>query len=213
VQTQTLTLALAAALYPLGLLAVSLLLASEKPMRLGLSFYAGAVTTLFLVGTVVIVVLHGAGANSSASARGGFRVGVGTAMLVVAWVLSRRPPKKREPNTAPSWQVRLRGAKPGTVFVTGALLYSPSGSYLGAVTQIATSSGGWPAELQLAVVIAIVLVTVEVPLLAYALQPEATARILRRVEGWVNRHGRQALITALVLVGGYLFIDGLTLVA
>jgi hypothetical protein len=63
------------------------------------------------------------------------------------------------------------------------------------------------------VVIAIVLVTVEAPLLAYALRPEATARILRRVEAWVNRHGRQALITALVLVGGYLFIDGLTLVA
>jgi hypothetical protein len=213
VQTQTLTLALAAALYPVGLLAVSLLLASEKPMSLGLSFYAGAVTTLFLVGTVLIVVFHGAGANSSAGARGGFRLGVGTAMLVVAWVLSRRPPKKREPNTAPSWQVRLRAAKPGTVFVTGAILYSPSGSYLGAVTQIATSSGGWPAELQLVVVIAIVLVTVEVPLLAYALRPEATARILRRVEAWVNRHGRQALITVLVVVGGYLFIDGLTLVA
>jgi hypothetical protein len=84
---------------------------------------------------------------------------------------------------------------------------------MGAVTEIATSSGGWPAELQLLVVIAIVLVTVEIPLLAYALRPAATARILRRVEGWVNRHGRQALITALVLVGGYLVIDGLTLVA
>jgi hypothetical protein len=32
-------------------------------------------------------------------------------------------------------------------------------------------------------------------------------------KGWVNRHGRQALITALVVVGGYLFIDGLILVA
>jgi hypothetical protein len=213
VQTQTLTLALAAALYPVGLLAVSFLLASDKPMRLGLSFYAGAATTLFLVGTVVISVFHGAGANSSGNARGGFRIGVGTAMLVVAWVLSHRPTKKREPNTAPSWQVRLGGAKPGTVFVTGAILYSPSGTYMGAVTQIATSSGGWPAELQLLVVIAIVLAAVEIPLLTYALWPEATARILRRVEGWVNRHGRQALITALVLVGGYLLIDGLILVA
>jgi hypothetical protein len=212
-QAQTLALACVAALYPVGLLAVSLLLTTDRPTRLGLSFYAGAATSLFVVGTIVINVAHGAGANDSASARGGFRIGVGAAMLVVAWVLARRPGSEREPKKEPSWQLRLRGANPGVVFVTGAILYSPSGSYLGAVTQIATSSGGWPPEVQLLVVIAIVLLTVEIPLLAYALWPEVTARSLRRAEGWIDRHGRQALIGALTVIGGYLVIDGLALLA
>jgi hypothetical protein len=50
------------------------------------------------------------------------------------------------------------------------------------------------------VVIAIVLLTVEIPLPEYALRPEATSRTLRRAEGWIDRHGRQALITTLVVM-------------
>jgi hypothetical protein len=155
-------------------------------------------------------VLHGAGVNNSSSggARGGFRIGLGTAMLVAAWFISRRPARQGE-KEEPSWQVRLRGARPVTVFITGAILYSPSGSYLGAVQQIATSKSGWAPLLQLLVVIAIVLITVEIPLLAYALRPEGTARALRRAEGWIDRHGRQALMIALILIGGYLVIDGI----
>jgi hypothetical protein len=212
VTSQTFAFACIAALYPVGLLAVSLLLASDRPLRLGLSFYAGAVTTLFLVGVVVITVMHGAGANHGSSTRGGFRMGVGAAMLVAAWVLSRPTRHRRAANQEPAWRGRLRGAQPLPVFFAGALLYSPSGSYLGAMTQIATTPGGWPWVAQLLVVIAVVLLTVEVPLLAYAWRPEATAKLLRRAEGWIDRHGRQALIYALLIIGGYLFIDGITLV-
>jgi hypothetical protein len=199
-------------LYPVGLLAVSLLLASDRPLRLGLSFYAGAVTTLFTVGVVVITVMHGAGANHSGNTRGGFRMGVGAAMLVAAWVLSRPTRRRRVANQEPAWRARLRGAQPLPIFFAGALLYSPSGSYLGAMTQIATTPGGWPWVTQLIVVIAVVLLTVEVPLLAYAWRPEPTAKLLRRADGWIDRHGRQALIYVLVVIGTYLFVDGISLV-
>ena len=207
---QTIAFACIAALYPVGLLAVSLLLTTKRPLPLGLSFYAGGFTTLFVVGTLVITVFHGAGSDSSNGARGGFRVGVGAAMLVAAWILSHRTPRARD--TEPAWKVRLRDANPLAVFVSGAVLYSPSGSYLGAVTNIASTKGGWPYPLQLLIVVAIVLITVEVPLLLYAVRPEPTARALRRAEGWIDRHGRQTLITLLVIIGGYLLIDGLILV-
>ena len=61
-------------------------------------------------------------------------------------------------------------------------------------------------------VITIVLITVEAPLLTYALRPEPTARTLRRAQGWIDRHGHQALILLLTVIGGYLFLDGLLLV-
>jgi Sap-like sulfolipid-1-addressing protein len=214
VQAQTLALALVAALYPVGLLAVSMLLAGDRPMQLGLSFLGGAATSLFVVGILVITVLHGAGLSGSSTraARGGFQVGLGTAILVAAWLMSRRPARQEE-KKEPAWQARLRGARPGAVFLTGAILYAPSGSYLGAVQQIATSTTGWAPALQLLVVIAIVLLTVEIPLMAYALAPQATTRVLRRGQGWIDRHGRQALEIVLVLIGGYLVIDGITLIA
>ena len=206
---QTLAFACVAALYPVGLLAVSLLLTTERPVPLGLSFYAGGFTTLFVVGTVVITVMHGAGSDDTAGARGGFRMGVGAAMLAAAWILSHRPPRE---NKEPAWKLRLRDANPLAVFFAGALLYSPSGSFLGAVTNIATTPGGWPAELQLLVVIAIVLITVEIPLITFALRPEPTGRVLRRAEGWIDRRGRHTLIVLLVVIGGYLFVDGVILV-
>ena len=210
-QAQTLAFACVAALYPVGLLAVSLLLATDRPLKLGLSFYAGAATSLLVVGTLVITVLHGAGVDSSSSGstRGGFRIGLGTAMLAGAFILSRRRPDPSAEKKEPSWQARLKGARPAAVFLTGAVLYSPSGSYLAAVQQIATSKSGWAPALQLVIVVAIVLLTVEIPLLAYAVRPEATAAALRRAEGWIDRHGRQALMIALVVLGGYLVIDGI----
>ena len=211
-QAQTLALAFVAALYPVGLLAVSLLLASDQPMKLGLSFLGGAATSLLVVGIVVITVLHGAGLNgrSTGAARAGFQLGLGTAMLIAAWLIARRPGQKGE-KKEPAWQVRLRGARPAAVFLTGAILYSPSGSYLGAVQQIATTDSGWAPALQLLVVIAIVLLTVEIPLLAYASAPRATTRMLHKTEAWIDRHGRQALEIVLVLIGGYLVIDGLAI--
>ena len=207
---QTIGFAFVAALYPVGLLAITFLLASDRPLKLGLAFYAGAVTSLTIVGVLMITVLQGAGLDSSSSggARGGFRIGFGVAMLLAAWVLSHRKPAPG-PKKEPSWKSRLRGASPLAVYVTGAILYSPSGSYLAATQQIATGSGSLPWGFQLAIVIAIVLLTVEVPLITYALRPEATARGLRKVEAWVDRHGRKALIGGLVVVGGYLVIDGI----
>jgi hypothetical protein len=210
VNSQTLAFAGIAAMYPLGLLAVGLLLTTKRPLPLGLSFYLGGFGTLLVVGTVVITVMHGAGANNSDGARGGFRIGVGTAMLAAAWILSHRPPRGQK---EPAWKLRLRDANPLAVFFAGAVLYSPSGSFLGAVTNIATTKGGWPWELQLLVVVAIVLISVEIPLVTYALRPEPTARALRQAEGWIDRHGRQTLIVLLVVIGGYLVVDGLVLVA
>jgi hypothetical protein len=213
-QAQTLAFAFIAALYPVGLLAVTFLLSTDRPMPLGLSFFAGAVVSLFVVGVLVLTVLEsvGLGDSGSSSARGGFRIGFGTAMLVAGWLIWRRPvppgPKKE-----PSWRTRLSKASPLAVFVTGAILYSPSGSYIAAVQQIATSNAGLASGLQLLVVIFIVLLTVEIPLVAYAVKPEATAGVLREVERWIDRRGRQALVTGLVVIGGYLVVDGIITLA
>jgi hypothetical protein len=209
-EAQTLAFAFIAALYPVGLLATTFLLATDRPLKLSLSFYAGAVTSLFVVGVLVLTVLEGVGLGDSgaSTARGGFRIGFGSAMLVAAWLISRRP-AHAGPRVEPSWKARLRGARPAVVYLTGAVLYSPSGSYLAAVQQIATGHAAWPSVVQLLIVIAIVLLTVEVPLLAYALRPEGTTRLLRGIEGWIDRHGRKALVTGLVLIGGYLVIEGI----
>jgi len=211
---QTLAFAFIAALYPVGLLAVTFLLATDRPLKLGLSFLAGAATSLLVVGVLMITVLQGIGLDDSdaGTARSGFRIGLGVAMLVAAWLLWRRPASKPS-NEEPSWKARLRQARPVSVFITGAILYSPSGTYLAAVQQIATSDSSLADGLQLIIVIVIVLLTIEIPLAAYLLRPEATARLLRDVEAWIGVHGRRALVYGLAAVGGYLVVDGIITLA
>ncbi len=219
-QSQTLILAGIAAFYPVGLIAVGVLLATERALRLGLWFLAGAAVSLFVVGILVITLLHGAGLSggTATNARGSLKIGLGIAMLIVGYVVARRPPSRgRQHDPAapqtdkkePSWQRRLRQAHPLSVFLTGTILYSPSATYVGAVQQIATSDSGWAPAIQLLIVIAIVLLTVEIPLLAYAFWPEATGRAVRSAEGWIELHQRETVAVVFFAIGGYLLIDGL----
>ena len=223
-QSQTLVLACIAAFYPVGLIAVGILLATERALRLGLAFLVGAATSLFVIGVVVITILHGAELNRSSASdtRANLKLGLGIAMLIVGYLILRHPilrRSKEHPNQGetraeePSWRRHLRSASPVTVFVTGAVLYSPSATYVGALQQIATSNSGWPSVVQLLIVIAIVLVTVEIPLLAYAIRPEATGRAIRGAEAWVESHHRQTVAGVFFGVGGYLLIDGLIAIA
>ena len=213
-QAQTLAFAFIAALYPVGLLAVTFLLSTDRPMALGLSFYAGAVVSLFVVGVLVLTVLR-ARAWATA-ARRPLVAGSGSASARRCssphgsiW----RRPVPQGPKKEPAWRARLSKASPVAVFVTGAILYSPSGSYIAAVQQIATSNAGLASGVQLLIVIFIVLLTVEIPLVAYAVKPEATAGVLSKVERWIDRHGRQALVAGLVVIGGYLVVDGIITLA
>jgi hypothetical protein len=81
------------------------------------------------------------------------------------------------------------------------------------VQQIATTESGWPSALQLLVVIGIVLITVELPLLAYARRPEATTRAVRLTEAWTERHLQTTISAVLIVLGGYLIIDGIVSLA
>ena len=219
-QSQTLILAGIAAFYPVGLIAVGVLLATDRAVRLGLWFLAGAAVSLFVVGTLVITLLHGAGLSggNATNARGNLKVGLGIATRSSVYVIARRPPSRRgRPDQAapqtdkkePSWQRRLRQAHPLSVFLTGTILYSPSATYVGAVQQIATSDSGWAPALQLLVVIAIVLLTVEIPLLSYAIWPDATGRAVHGAETWIQLHQRETVAIVFFAIGGYLLVDGL----
>ena len=97
-------------------------------------------------------------------------------------------------------------AKPGTkeAFVVGVLVYSPSLTFVAAVQVIATARQSLIASvLDLAVVIAITIVFVWLPLVLYLLAPARTGRVLTRFNVWLRSHGH-ALVVGALLVGGVL---------
>ena len=207
---QAIPLALLASLYPLGIAAVLLFTEAVRPRPKEAVFVAGAAACTLAVGLVFAFALHGAGLGQSSQQSDQYwlRLATGVFFILAAVVVARRRPR---PHTGPS---RLsRAASQGgllAVFVVGMALYLPSPFYLSALEVIATTKMSTAAmALWVVIVVALVLITIEVPVLLYLLAPGWTVPRLQAVNGWLTRNGRTLAVAVLGLIGLWELLDGL----
>jgi hypothetical protein len=207
---QAVPLALIASLYPLGLAAILLLAEAVRPRpKLGV-FLIGALVVTFVVGFVVVFAFHGAGVGQSSQQSGqyGVRLVIGLLFMAAAVFLARRPPK---PSSGPS-RVSRAASQGGlfAIFVVGIALYLPSPAYLSALQVVGTTKMSTAATvLWVVIVVALVLITVEVPVLLFLLAPDRTVPKLQTVNRWLDRNGHTLLVVVVGLIGLWEFIDGL----
>jgi Sap, sulfolipid-1-addressing protein len=207
---QAIPLALISSLYPLGLAAIFLLTQATQPRPKVGVFLAGALACTLAVGFVVVFALHGAGVGQSSQGSDQYwlRLVSGVVFMAAAGVLSRRPPKpKRGPSRV------SRAADEGglfAIFVVGIALYLPSPTYLAALENVGTTKMS-PAAMAVwvLIVVALVLITVEVPVLLFLLAPGWTVPRLQAVNAWLDRRGHSLLVWVVAALGLWLFIDGL----
>jgi len=209
---QAIPLALAASLYPLGIAALLLLTEAGRPRAKVVVFLAGAVACTLPLGFAVVFALHGAGLelDSKQTARYGLRLVIGVILMLAALVIARRPPR---PHNQPSRVVRL--AREGglrAVFVASIVLYVlPSPVYLAALQEVGTTKLGTAAMAAwVVIVVALVLITVWVPVLLFLRAPGWTVSRLQAVDGWLSRNGHILLVAVVGGIGLWEFIDGLT---
>jgi Sap, sulfolipid-1-addressing protein len=210
VPVQAIPLALISSLYPLGLAAILLLARTARPRPKEIVFLAGALACTLAVGFVVVFALHGAGIGQSSRRSGQYwlRLVTGVLFMAVAVVLARRPPKA---NRGPS---RLsRAASQGgllAIFVAGLALYLPSPTYLAALEEVGSAKLSDAATaVWVLIVAALVLITVEVPVLLFLLAPGWTMPKLEAVNAWLDRHGHMLLVWVVGALGLWLFLEGL----
>ncbi len=207
---QAIPLALISSLYPLGLAAILLLAQTARPRpRVGV-FLAGALACTLTVGFVVVFVLHdaGIGQGSQQSDQYWLRLAIGVVFMAVAVFLARRPPR---PNRGPS-RVSRAASQGGlfAIFVVGVALYLPSPTYLSALQVVGTTKMSDAATaIWVIIVVAIVLITVEVPVLLFLLAPGRTVPKLRAVNAWLDRNGHTLLVAVVGAIGLWEFLDGL----
>jgi hypothetical protein len=208
--SEAIPLALVASIYPVGIAALLVFLNAPRPKLTSAVFLAGAAACLLTVGALIVVVLRKSGLDQSgqATARYGLQLGVGILLVVVALVVSRRP---RRPPGTPS---RLTSMADNTgllaVFLIGVLLYTPSPSYLTALQILGTSSASATATAAaLLGVVAIVLITIELPLLFYVFAPAWTVPKLTGMNAWLDVHGRDVLVGVLGVLGIAEIVQGL----
>ncbi len=201
-----------AALSPTALLIASAYLGSANPRRT-LSFYlAGAVLMTLVIGIVALVALHAGALNHPRQrpARYGLRLGLGILALGAALFLSRRRPMQTKTDKKPGLVSRLvTQPAPATAFAVGLIVFAPSVTYLAAVQVIGTARASIElVVLALALVIAIVVALVWLPLVLHLVAPDATERGIKAIVGWLRANGRIVALTALAVAGVALVLDG-----
>jgi hypothetical protein len=207
---QAIPMALVASLYPLGLAVVFLLArAPRSRARVGM-FVIGATVCTLAVGFAVVFVLHGAGFGDSGqqSSRYGLRLTIGVLLLTGAAVVARRPPKPRSNESRVTKAARDGGLI--AVLLAGMALYLPSPVYLSALQVIGTTKLDAAAlTVWIVLVVALVLITIEVPALLIILAPGWTAPRLQVMDAWLSRNSHTLLVAVLAVLGVWETVDGL----
>lgn len=225
-------LALSAAVNPTLLGATTVMLLLPKPRNLMLGYLLGALMTSISLGLVIVFSLEDSGAVEVAKDTLGpaADIALGIIFLIVARVLSaerdvilreRRKRRKAENGKAkkekgpPRWQQVLSRGTPRTTFAAGALLTLPGASYLVALTRLAKDHLSAPETVLVILGFnLIMLALLELPLLSYWLEPEATPGRVERFKASLRRDGRRIAIRIAVGAGALLVVRGvITLIA
>ena len=212
---QAIPLALIASLYPLGPAAILLLAEAVRPRPKVGVFLIGALVVTLAVGFVVVFAFHGAGVGQSSQQSNQYRIrlAIGLVFMAAAAFLARRPPK---PHGGPS-RLSRAGCR-GPPARAGSSRYSwpawrstlPSPVYLSALQMVGTTKMSTAAmDVWVVIAVALVLITVEVPVLAFLRAPGWTVPRLQAVNAWLDRNGHTLPVAVVGAIGLWEFIDGL----
>ena len=207
-------LAVLAAISPTVLVLAVVYLGSGRPRQTLLAYLAGALLMSTVMGIVVLVLLRAGGFSvpSHRTDRYGLRLGLGILILVAGLVFTRRKPKPPDP-ARPKKGIMSRliaNPAPYTAFLAGILVFAPGITFIAAIQVVATAKAGLAETAEaLAVVVAINVALVWLPLLTFLIAPEATTRRLAAFNAWLRRHGHVIFSVVLVAAGVIVATDGL----
>ena len=203
--TEAVPASLGAGMYPPALLFVAYLLANPEPRKRALVFIAGAVIASLGFGFALVFIIRGTGIERGPHHRSvppWIDLGIGVLLLASAVYIWFRPPKG--PKAAKQRrEIGLIG-----LLAIGLVMYAPSPLYLAALHAIAKAHDTVLVTILSVVLIAAVyMLIIEIPVVAHAIWPEATIRVVTAVNAWFGRYGRTVLVLAMGGFGIYLVIS------
>ncbi len=220
-------LGLAAAIYPQLLAVVLLILALPNARALLWVCCIAAVASAVLVNLAIFAVFRSRGtvAGSTESGLGpGAYIGIGLASLVIALLIGTTTGRAllgRGRGLFPvgiaagsGWRARLDAAlRNGSLIIaaiTGALLAMPGPFDFLASGRLARDHRGWvEALLAILAFAALKFLLIEVPSVAYLVDPEGTATVVSRLSLWLQGNKLMAAALFIGLVGVLLLAQGI----
>lgn len=217
------------ALNPVLLAIVLLTLASEHPKRMLGAYFAGAFTWSVGLGIGVVTVASDAEVfgGSSSQSRPIFDLIVGGLLLGGAFLngtgrvsrfKARRAAAKPAPDpgkpSKPPLNERLLSGGVSLAFFAGVVLNFPSVRYIAAMKEIVVAEVS-KHEQVLAILLfnVLMLSPAIVPLALLSFRPEETKAAIARLDAWMHTNARVLITGVLAVLGIYLLIKGIAVLA
>lgn len=209
--------ALRVALNPFPIIAIILVLASERARSGGLALLAGWSGGICVaVGVLVLAAnLGGLGPNEESAPRwvSWFKLSVGILLLLLAVRKWMGSPRGDEP-ALPGWLAAIPEQTPIQLVRFGALLggANPKNLMFSVVASASIASSGASVAGEIGLWLVYILVasaTVLLPVGWYLLAPASAIPVLDRIRGWLVQHNVAILVVMLLIIGLLLVTNGI----
>jgi hypothetical protein len=209
-------LAVGIALSPLSIMAVVLMLTTERGSLNGAAFVIGWLLALGIIGVIVLAV---AGPVSSS---GEFAMWVswleivlGTLVLVVAILQFRGRPRGGNQVLMPRWMGAINKLTPGAALAAGALLAAANPknlllSVVGAAAIARTEIGGNRQAIASLVFVVIATIGVGAPVAIYILMGQQSQQLLARLKDWITRYSVLIMCIVCLIISALFIGDAVT---
>jgi hypothetical protein len=221
-------LAFAAAVFPLLIACVAIIISRPRPRKLLLAFLAGGMLVSVTAGVLLLATFNDHGAvlgNTTSHPSPVTSIVAGLLALLFAWLMSsrrgrallsgwrsRHPSRRSRDEEGPSFaERRLAGATALVAFAVGAVINLPGPFYVLALGDIANGSYSSVQAFGLILLFnAIMFLLLEVPLVGYVVRPARTAELVAAFATWLNANGLRVMGWLVGVVGLSLIVQGIT---
>ena len=215
---QVLSLGVGVSLSPVPIIAVVLMLGTPRARVNGPVFVLGWILGLAIVGTIVLAVAGGAGADDGgepATWVGWLKLVLGVLLLLVAVKQWRGRPRAGEAGTLPKWMQTIDQFTPGRAFGIAAALsgINPKNLLLTAGAAAAIAQAGLDTGEQaitLGVFILVGTLGPAAPVAIYFALGARAEHVLDDMKAWMGAHNAAIMAVLCLVIGAKLIGDGIS---
>ena len=210
---ELLPVAAAVALSPIPIIAIVIVLGTDRARSNGPAFVAGWILGLAALTSVVVSFANGVNADGSTAA-GVARVAVGLGCFALATKKWRARPRPGETSDMPGWMATLDKVHPRRAFVLGVALSGANPKNVALTAKAAatiTDMDLTPADTRAAVTIFVAMgsITVLGAVIAHAVGGDRSRTALDSVKAFMVANNNVIVMLILVLIGASILGDGI----